>query len=906
MASTYVNDLRLNEMATGDASGSWGTVTNTNLELIAEAFSFGTEAITTNADTHTTTIADGATDPGRSMFLKYTGTLDSACTITIAPNTVSKLWFIENGTSGSQNILISQGSGANVTIPAGQTKAVYSNGGGSGAAMVDAFATLNVVDLLVDDDLTVTDDVAIGGLATVGETLAVTGVLTTTAAAVFNGGFTSNGDTVTFASANANDPNIIIKNTTNDANAPIMDFITDKGAAGADNDSLGLIRFTGDNDAQEQITFARVLATVADASDGAEGGRLQLQVATHDGEIQTGLLLVDGNAEDEIDVTIGSGTSSNTTIAGDLAVTTNVDLLQGNHIRFKSSAGGTIRGSISAESNDNLQFSTGSSETARMTINTDGKVLIGSATSGRASTFQIHTPASGGGDSILLTRADTNTDQQVGAINFGNNSDSDLGAITVKTDGAANTGAMLFSSAVGGTTAERLRISSTGTVLVATGSDLVTNTAGTSNFRAGVNAGNSIASGGNYNVCVGDEAGTAITTADSNVAVGYQALATEDTLSESVAVGYRALALQNADDSNGGKNVSVGFTAGEAITTGNRNTFVGHRAGLDVDTADGNVAVGGDALFTNTGGESNTAIGFEALRTADANSGFIANTAVGVQAGKAITDGVSNTLIGGQAGLSLASVNYNTAVGTFALDACSHGSQTTAIGYAALSNQDYGTTSTNTANTALGYRAGLYNTSGAGNTFLGSETGAGGTTATQLTTGIRNTIIGAFALMDSASANNGNVIGNGVTGAGGFTTLGQSTDDIRAENGVATWNTVSDERFKKDIVDSTAGLSFIKALKPRTFKYKTRGELPETFNAYKADSTDVFKNTNTNHGFIAQEVKAAIDAESGLKDGFKLWGERADGSQEIGEAALIPMLVKAIQELEARIAVLEG
>ena len=177
MTSTYVNDLRLNEMATGDASGSWGTVTNTNLELIAEAFSFGTEGITTNADTHTTTIADGATDPGRSMFLKYTGTLDSACTITIAPNTVSKLWFIENGTSGSQNIIIKQGSGATITIPPGDTKAIYSDGAGSGAAMVDAFASLNVVDLKVQDDLTVTDDVAIGGLATVGGTLDVTGNL---------------------------------------------------------------------------------------------------------------------------------------------------------------------------------------------------------------------------------------------------------------------------------------------------------------------------------------------------------------------------------------------------------------------------------------------------------------------------------------------------------------------------------------------------------------------------------------------------------------------------------------------------------------------------------------------------------------------------------------------------------
>ena len=151
MASTYVNDLRLNEMATGDQSGSWGTVTNTNLELIGEAFSYGTEAITTNADTHTTTIADGASDPGRAMFLKYTGTLDSACTITIGPNTVSKMWFIENATSGSQNIIISQGSGANVTIAAGQTKAVYSDGAGAGAAFVDAFDSLSVGTLNSDN-----------------------------------------------------------------------------------------------------------------------------------------------------------------------------------------------------------------------------------------------------------------------------------------------------------------------------------------------------------------------------------------------------------------------------------------------------------------------------------------------------------------------------------------------------------------------------------------------------------------------------------------------------------------------------------------------------------------------------------------------------------------------------------
>jgi hypothetical protein len=170
--ATYVNDLRLKEIATGDEAGTWGTSTNTNLELIAEAFSFGTEAITTNADTHTTTIADGSTDPGRSIFLKYTGTLDSACTITLGPNTVSKMWFIENATTGSQNIIISQGSGANVTIPAGHVKAVYSDGAGSGAAIVDAFTDLNLA------GTTTVDVLAGSGNATIGGTLGVTGAVT--------------------------------------------------------------------------------------------------------------------------------------------------------------------------------------------------------------------------------------------------------------------------------------------------------------------------------------------------------------------------------------------------------------------------------------------------------------------------------------------------------------------------------------------------------------------------------------------------------------------------------------------------------------------------------------------------------------------------------------------------------
>jgi len=163
MASTFVNNLRLEEMNTGEQSGQWGTKTNTNLELVGEALGFGTEAITTNADTHATTVADASSDAGRAIYIIYTGTLDSACTITIGPDTLKRVHIIKNGTSGSQNILIKQGAGAGaaVTIPNGDTKVVSLDGGGSGAIVTDVLASLSVVDLKVQDDLSFTSDSAV-------------------------------------------------------------------------------------------------------------------------------------------------------------------------------------------------------------------------------------------------------------------------------------------------------------------------------------------------------------------------------------------------------------------------------------------------------------------------------------------------------------------------------------------------------------------------------------------------------------------------------------------------------------------------------------------------------------------------------------------------------------------------
>ena len=151
--ATYVNNLRLKEIATGDESGTWGASTNTNLELIGEALGFNTQdGFSSDADA-TTTVADGAADPARALYFKVTSsaTLSATRTLTIAPNTVSRVMWIENATTGSQSINISQGSGANVTIASGKTKVVYLDGGGASGAVVDALA---LIEGITDGDVT--------------------------------------------------------------------------------------------------------------------------------------------------------------------------------------------------------------------------------------------------------------------------------------------------------------------------------------------------------------------------------------------------------------------------------------------------------------------------------------------------------------------------------------------------------------------------------------------------------------------------------------------------------------------------------------------------------------------------------------------------------------------------------
>ena len=146
MSTVYTNDLRLKEIGTGLESGTWGTSTNTNLSLIAEAFSYQTEATFGSDANVTTTIADGATDKYRAMYVKVTSStsLSATRTLTIGPNTCSKVIFIENATSGNQIITVKQGSGATVNVNNGKAKLLLLEGTGASAGVIDALDKIEI------------------------------------------------------------------------------------------------------------------------------------------------------------------------------------------------------------------------------------------------------------------------------------------------------------------------------------------------------------------------------------------------------------------------------------------------------------------------------------------------------------------------------------------------------------------------------------------------------------------------------------------------------------------------------------------------------------------------------------------------------------------------------------------
>ena len=134
-------------------------------------------------------------------------------------------------------------------------------------------------------------------------------------------GLTWDGDHLMVTSSGVSDPTLTLRSTTNDNKGATLRFIGDKGAAGADGDYSGMIDFSSDNSAQEEISFAMIQGKVGTAADTDESGVLQLRTAASDGTtslMRTGIEIAGRNNADVVDVDLGYGTSSETNIVGSM------------------------------------------------------------------------------------------------------------------------------------------------------------------------------------------------------------------------------------------------------------------------------------------------------------------------------------------------------------------------------------------------------------------------------------------------------------------------------------------------------------------------------------------------------------------------------------------------------------
>jgi hypothetical protein len=420
---------------------------------------------------------------------------------------------------------------------------------------------------------------------------------------------------------------------------------------------------------------------------------------------------------------------------------------------------------------------------------------------------------------------------------------------------------------------------------------------------------------GTANCAIGGNALSGNTTGVNNVAVGTNALITNQTGAGNVAVGVNSLVVNTVNN-----NTAVGTSALQFNTTGGNNVAVGHSAlaaSLAASqTGSFNTAVGRSALSLNSTGISNTAIGYASLIT---NTTGYQNVSVGVEALYDNTTGVNNTAVGFRALNNNTTANNNTAVGLHSLFTNTTGVQNTANGLNALylNNGDN--------NTAMGYQA-LYN-----NDTAYDNTAVGVNALNANTVGNRNTAVGRNALISNTTFSN--------VGGFGYDAQVSGSNQIRIGDTNITsvtcqTNAWSDERDKTDIRDTVLGLDFVKELRPVDYKWDYREDYrPEMPIAPSENATNeenaayekakakwledckwtnlvhdgTHKRTRFHHGLIAQEVKTLIEQTGIDFGGFQDHTiNGGDAVMTIGYTELIAPMIKAIQELSAKVAALES
>jgi hypothetical protein len=336
MVSSYTSNTGIEKPASGDQSGTWGDTTNTNFDIIDRALN-GVAAITLSGTSHTLTTTDGTLSDGMFKVLVLGGSPSGTNTITISPNDADKVYFVYNNTA--QTATFSQGSGANVSIPAGGADIIYADGAGSGAAVASIFA--NPISF---GKVTVSSDTAAGDQASMGYTSTEGLILT---------GQGSTNDVTIKNDADAD----VLEIPTGTTNVTVVGDIT----AGGDLVSTGTVNPAGDTSASDAAAIGYT---------ASEGIIITGQGSTNDVTIK--------NDADADVLEIPTGTT-NVTVVGD--VTAGGDLVSTGTV---NPAGDTSSGDAAAVGYTATEglILTGQGSTSDVTIKNDADATVFSIATG--------------------------------------------------------------------------------------------------------------------------------------------------------------------------------------------------------------------------------------------------------------------------------------------------------------------------------------------------------------------------------------------------------------------------------------------------------------------------------------------------------------------------------------------
>ena len=281
-------------------------------------------------------------------------------------------------------------------------------------------------------------------------------------------------------------------------------------------------------------------------------------------------------------------------------------------------------------------------------------------------------------------------------------------------------------------------------------------------------------------------------------------------------------------------------------------------------------------------GTNNTAVGYFSL---DQNTTGIHNTALGHQALESNTTANYNTAVGTQALLTNTTGARNVAVGNETLKSNTTGERNVAVG-----NSSQVLTSTGVRNSSLGHQSLFSNTTGHRNVAVGHST------LYNNSTGAYNTAVGHDALSSGTAYSNSTALGYDAE-PGASNTIRLGNNSVSTIGGYANWTNVSDGRFKVNIREDVAGLSFIMRLRPVVYNLDMDAiaAFNHTPEELRLEPAELAKGSELQIGFIAQEVEQAA-----FESGFDFHGidkpKNQTSAYGLRYAEFVAPLVKAIQE----------